>query len=1084
MIDMKYKVYCISAMMLCCVVSKAQEKDTVEVGDSVKKENVSRVWKNVKTRTIRGKVLSGTDKKPKGGAMVSTHGISGYSTLTEEDGTFKLDLPVFASSIDVSSPDDHLVEVGLRSTEEQPLIFLYPQTVAPLYGKKTDILNTRVADGFNYSPSLSVEEDVQRELGASVHTVMRNGTPGIGGVMMMSGLNSINANAQPLIVIDGVPLDQQYGREMLHDGFYNNILTNINPADIDRVTVLRNGTALYGAKGANGIILIDTRRSKSMATRITASLSAGVTLEPRYYDMMNASQYRTYASEMLKTTNTTIRDFNFLDDSPSNYYAEKYNKNTDWKEKVYREAFMQNYGINVEGGDEVAQYNLSLGYTGAQSTLEQNDMDRLNIRFNSDIALGSKLDVRFDAAFTNITRNLRDDAAPSSYEEGTPTSPSFLAYAKAPMLSPYTFSGGKIYENHLDVTDETYLDEALAGYSNYNWKLGNPLAILEYGEAQNKNHFENSMLSLSIKPKFKFNDHLSLSEHFSYVLTNTNEKYYIPLNGVPDYYVSSLGAFRQNEARSLFSKQNSIMSDTRLEWDQRYAAHAIALRGGFRMQWDSYQLNTQVGYNTGNDKTPFISSSLLDAATGGTNDQWNSLAYYVQADYNFKGRYYLQATMAAESSSRFGRDTDQGVKMCGVKWGIFPGFQASWVATNESWMAGLGFLNYLRLSAGVDVSGNDDLPYYATRSYFASSDYMGLASGLTIAGIGNEKIQWERTRRINIGVDANLLNNRLGVRFNYFRSATDHLLMWQEMSYLSGLDKTWGNGGKLENRGFDVEATGVVWASPSWQWQVGASVGHYKNKVTALPDGQRYMDTEILGATVRTEIGRPANLFYGYKAQGVFSTSAEAQAAGLYIHDDNGVDRTAFEAGDMHFADLDGDHFITEADRMVIGDPNPDIYGNIFTSVQYRRLRLDVRFNYSLGNDIYNYTRQQLELGSRFMNQTTALARRWQMEGQQTDIPRLSFQDPMGNSRFSDRWIEDGSYLRLKTVTLSYDLPVSSTFLQGLQFWVQANNVVTLTRYLGSDPEGTALSAVLGQGIDAGSLPQSRNFMVGIKINL
>ena len=298
MIDMKYKVYCISAMMLCCVVSKAQEKDTVEVGDSVKKENVSRVWKNVKTRTIRGKVLSGTDKKPKGGAMVSTHGISGYSTLTEEDGTFKLDLPVFASSIDVSSPDDHLVEVGLRSTEEQPLIFLYPQTVAPLYGKKTDILNTRVADGFNYSPSLSVEEDVQRELGASVHTVMRNGTPGIGGVMMMSGLNSINANAQPLIVIDGVPLDQQYGREMLHDGFYNNILTNINPADIDRVTVLRNGTALYGAKGANGIILIDTRRSKSMATRITASLSAGVTLEPRYYDMMNASQYRTYASEM------------------------------------------------------------------------------------------------------------------------------------------------------------------------------------------------------------------------------------------------------------------------------------------------------------------------------------------------------------------------------------------------------------------------------------------------------------------------------------------------------------------------------------------------------------------------------------------------------------------------------------------------------------------------------------------------------------------------------------------------------------------------------------------------------------------
>ena len=594
------------------------------------------------------------------------------------------------------------------------------------------------------------------------------------------------------------------------------------------------------------------------------------------------------------------------------------------------------------------------------------------------------------------------------------------------------------------------------------------------------------MLSLSIKPKFKFNDHLSLSEHFSYVLTNTNEKYYIPLNGVPDYYVSSLGAFRQDEARSFvlqaefYHERHSFGVGSTVcctchcpTW---WLPHAM---GQLPVKYPGWI------YNTGNDKTPFISSSLLDAATGGTNDQWNSLAYYVQADYNFKGRYYLQATMAAESSSRFGRDTDQGVKMCGVKWGIFPGFQASWVATNESWMAGLGFLNYLRLSAGVDVSGNDDLPYYATRSYFASSDYMGLASGLTIAGIGNEKIQWERTRRINIGVDANLLNNRLGVRFNYFRSATDHLLMWQEMSYLSGLDKTWGNGGKLENRGFDVEATGVVWASPSWQWQVGASVGHYKNKVTALPDGQRYMDTEILRATVRTEIGRPANLFYGYKAQGVYFPRARKPKPQVctstmttgWIGLHSRLETCTLQTWMVTILSQ-------KADRMVIGDPNPDIYGNIFTSVQYRRLRLDVRFNYSLGNDIYNYTRQQLESGSRFMNQTTALARRWQMEGQQTDIPRLSFQDPMGNSRFSDRWIEDGSYLRLKTVTLSYDLPVSSTFLQGLQFWVQANNVVTLTRYLGSDPEGTALSAVLGQGIDAGSLPQSRNFMVGIKINL
>ena len=175
---------------------------------------------------------------------------------------------------------------------------------------------------------------------------------------------------------------------------------------------------------------------------------------------------------------------------------------------------------------------------------------------------------------------------------------------------------------------------------------------------------------------------------------------------------------------------------------------------------------------------------------------------------------------------------------------------------------------------------------------------------------------------------------------------------------------------------------------------------------------------------------------------------------------------------------------ITEADRTFIGDPNPDIYGNIFTSVTWKRLKLDVRFNYSLGNDVYNYMRSQLEGGSRFMNQTTALNRRWQAEGQQTDIPRITFQDPMGNSRFSDRWIEDGSYLRLKTATLSYDLPVNSEYIQGFQFWVQGNNLLTFTKYLGSDPEFSMTSNVIGQGIDLGSLGQCRSIVAGVKINL
>ena len=196
------------------------------------------------------------------------------------------------------------------------------------------------------------------------------------------------------------------------------------------------------------------------------------------------------------------------------------------------------------------------------------------------------------------------------------------------------------------------------------------------------------------------------------------------------------------------------------------------------------------------------------------------------------------------------------------------------------------------------------------------------------------------------------------------------------------------------------------------------------------------------------------------------------------------MDHIAFEAGDMRFIDLDGNGEINEADRTVIGDPNPDIYGNIFTSVAYKHFKLDVRMNYSLGNDVFNYMRQQLESGSRFMNQTTAMERRWQVEGQVTDIPRITFQDPMGNSRFSDRWIEDGSYLKLKSVTLSYDIPMKSEFIQGLQLWVQGNNLLTFSKYLGSDPEFSTAGTVIGQGIDLGQLPQSRSIVAGVKINL
>jgi hypothetical protein len=230
-------------------------------------------------------------------------------------------------------------------------------------------------------------------------------------------------------------------------------------------------------------------------------------------------------------------------------------------------------------------------------------------------------------------------------------------------------------------------------------------------------------------------------------------------------------------------------------------------------------------------------------------------------------------------------------------------------------------------------------------------------------------------------------------------------------------------------------------------------------------------------------VGTAAGVFYGYKTKGVFSTLAEAESEGLYLVNGRG-EKQYFSAGDVHFADLDGNKVIDEDDRVIIGDPNPDIYGNIYTRLNWKRWALDATMRYSLGNDVYNYQRALLESGSRFHNQTTAMVGRWMANGQQTDMPRVSYGDPMGNSRFSDRWIEDGSYLRLSNVTLSFTIPITSTYLQGITLWGGAYNLFTITRYLGTDPDSGVSGNALLQGIDRGLLASSRSFALGVKINL
>ncbi|MBR2035114.1 MAG: SusC/RagA family TonB-linked outer membrane protein, partial [Prevotella sp.] len=837
---------------------------------------------------------------------------------------------------------------------------------------------------------------------------------------------------------------------------------------------------LYGAKGANGVLIINTKRSKSMATKIDVNISGRYELVPRLPEMMGAEDYRLYTTEMLADKMANVGTMKYLNTDPNYYYYNQYHNNTDWKDEVYENAFSQNYGINVQGGDNVASYNLSVGYSLGNSTLKGNDYSRFSMRLNSDIEVVRNLDVRFDASYSDVDRSLFDDGAPLDPMSGVITSPGFLGLTKAPFLSPYAYDkNGNVSQYFAEA------DDYLQGMFQGKGRLANPTAILHYGDGKNRNSHGNRIIMFSVTPQYKVNKHLTISEHFSLGLVNTNENYYLPIHGVPTFTVEGLdeGTTLQNYAQSLASRQTAIQSDTRVAWNNRYGANSINLIGGFCYLSNDYNLTTQRGYNTGNDKTPNMNNSLQFKKTTGADDKTRELMWYAQAGYNYAERFYLNAGVSAHASSRFGEDAS-GLDLFGATWGIFPSVEGAWVMTNEKWLSGIRGLDYLRLNLGFDMTGNDDIDYTASRSYFVANRMLGSnVTGLTLGNIGNTELQWETTSRLTAGLEGNFFNNRLNVRLNYFKSWTSNLLSLSQLAWTSGLKENWSNDGKLENEGFDARASVKVLSLKDFNWELGASAGHYKNKVTALPNDNRSFETEIYGAAIQTKVGQPVGLFYGWKTEGVYATSAEAKAAGKYIVQTNG-DRLYFEAGDVKFKDFDGNGIIDKNDRTIIGDPNPDIYGNIFTTVNWKNLTLSAAFNYSLGNDVYNYQRSLLEGGTYFMNQTTAMGNRWTTEGQITNMPRVNYTDPLGNSRFSDRWIEDGSYLRLSSVTLSYHIPVNSTYLQGITIWGNASNLFTISKYLGSNPETAMSNGVLYQGIDRGLLSAGRSFSMGININL
>lgn len=1021
--------------------------------------------------TVVIKVVDANSGEPVEAAQAKTLLFEAAGT-SDQDGVMSIAATVPYDVVEVRAFGYNRLEVPLQGRSEV-FVELYPDFFSAQVGEEEGLLaNFRKSqnpassvklDAFKHGAYLSADEFIHGYAGGEVRSLRRSGVSGLGSAMFLRGYNSIHRNSQPLILVDGVPINSAYDEVSLHKGYFGNRLADLSAYDIESINVIKEGSPIYGSKGANGIIDIRTKRGKSMVTKIEVNAFAGINeVGGREIPVMDGDAYRIYVSDQLVSAGldpSDLAELAFLNDDPGNLEYRRYHNATDWKDEVYRSGFIQSYNINVDGGDEQAFYAFSLGYTGEDGVVRNTDMQRLNTRFNADINLRDGLDLAMNVAFTTVDRNLLDDGV-AEY-----SSPSYLASIKAPFLNPYTYTLGGTETSVLE-------DYDLFGISN-------PNALIELALNTNKHY----RFNVGVEPKARLSEHFVLSNYFDYSLDKSKETYYSPVKGVAPILFPGNDDYSENFFRGQVIRNVGLYNDARLQFnDVVNGEHILAGRMGVRYLMNNYRVEYGEGHNSKTDQVRNLINELEYRRVKGDNADSRYLSGYLTFDYNYANRYFVSLSAAADASSRYGADTEGTFDFLGSSWGVFPGVNAAWVASSESFFPKSKLLNQLKVRAGYNITGNDDLDPYASFTYLVSQRYMDRGNGLVLGGIGNSGLKWERTASSNVGLDLSLFNNRLTMSADWYNKATDDLLVLKEYPQVLGKGHYWVNDGSLSNTGAEVALNLKVLNLTRLWWEVGASVGHYKNEIVGLPNGR--FTTSLLGAEILSEEGSAAGVFYGYKSLGVIQNDAALIQQPLKTpHVTTGED-VFFLPGDVLFEDLDENNVIDEADRQIIGDPNPDFFGSFNTLIGYGNFTLEALFNFSYGNDIYNHHRRSLESGNDFRNQSEALLYRWKSEGQQTTQPRAVFGDPAGNARFSDRWIEDGSFLRLKTITLSYRVPVKTQMLESFDVWISGNNLWTLTDYLGRDPEVSAGNGVLYQGIDTGLLPGNRGIVGGIKLNL
>lgn len=974
-------------------------------------------------------------------------------TVTDLDGSYSIeadagDVLIFSfvgfSTQEVTVGNSSSLNVQLsddtKSLEEVVVIGYGAVKKSDLTGSVSSVKATEIQQ----TPITSIDQGlVGRASGVMV--TQTSGMPGAVASIRIRGSSSLQGGNEPLYVIDGFPVYSGSGYGQTGGNARMSGLATINPADIESIEILKDAsaTAIYGARAANGVVLITTKSGKEGKDQITFDAYYGVQNVAKKIDVMNAYEYATLVNEAY-----TNDGLNPVYDSSKMAELQANPKGTDWQDEIFRSAPIQNYQLSFSGGDKKTNYSISGNYFNQEGVIINSGFKRYSARINLTRDISDKFRVG-----TNVNISRTDSRAVPTDAGGTGG----------------VVTGAMKFNPVLPV----YSDEALGVYTQVN----SPGLIYPNPVASAKEQVRESAMTRvlgNLYGEWEFIPDLTAKVSIGTDLTNTKFDTFIPSN---IFESGGIAVARINGGYT-----TNWLNENTLNWNKKLNDdHSFSVLGGITFQknfFEGFGASSQNYVNNVLEENSLGSGSTYNQPSS-SKTEWSLVSYLGRVSYNMKERYLLSLNGRIDGSSRFGDNN---------KYAFFPSGALAWRVIEEDFMKGSRVFSNLKTRVSYGVTGNQEIGLFNSLPTLSNTTYTlgrNLVTGFFPNSIPNPDLKWEKTGQFDFGLDFGFFDERLRFTADYYLKKTTDLIYDVSVPYVSGFASSLQNIGSMQNKGVELMIEADIVAKAEFRWTSSFNISFNKNKIIEL-GGEQYKDVGTndghlkTGSVHRLVVGQPIGLFYGYVTDGIIQNSEEL-AAGP-VGPTNWI-------GGRRYKDISGPNGVPDGlvnatyDRQIIGDPNPDFYGGFTNTFSYKGFELNVFTQFSKGGDIFNYNEMELLLPSGGQNVYQKLVDRWTPSNPSAIYPVATTNR---SAVFSDAFIHDGSYAKIKTLTLGYTFPYSdSKVLSGMKIYATGQNLLTFTNYTGYDPEVSYRGASnLELGEDFGGYPQSRTFMVGVKLNI